>query len=133
MWYAGVSASVGKGLFIDQRRAVLQQAKIGVNASIEERRVIYNTLLYEAGSAYWDWFKAYNEVQVYTNGLAFAQQRFEATKNTAVLGERPYIDTLESIIQVQNRQISLQQAQLDYKNATARLGIYLWVDGIIPA
>jgi outer membrane protein TolC len=132
LWYAGVSASVGKGLFIDQRRAVLQQAKIGVNASIEERRVIYNTLLYEAGSAYWDWFKAYNEVQVYTNGLAFAQQRFEATKNTAVLGERPYIDTLESIIQVQNRQISLQQAQLDYKNATARLGIYLWVDGIIP-
>ena len=71
LWYAGVSASVGKGLFIDQRRAVLQQAKIGVNASIEERRVIYNTLLYEAGSAYWDWFKAYNEVQVYTNGLAF--------------------------------------------------------------
>ena len=106
----------------------MQQAKIGVNASIEERRVIYNTLLYEAGSAYWDWFKAYNEVQVYTNGLAFAQQRFEATKNTAVLGERPYIDTLESIIQVQNRQISLQQAQLDYKNATSAIG-HLFVGG----
>jgi len=132
LWYAGVTASVGKGLLIDHRRAILQQAKIGMSASLEERRIVYNTLLFEAGSAYWDWFKAYNEVQVYTTGLAFAQQRFNATKRTAILGDRPFIDTLESIIQVQNRQISLQQAHLDYKNATARLGIYLWVDGIIP-
>lgn len=130
--YAGVSMNLGKGLFIDQRRATLRQSKIGAQTSLAERRVLLNTLLYEAGSAYWDWFKAYNELQVYTEGLALARQRFVATKRAAILGDRPYIDTLESSIQVQNRRLSLQKAQLDVKNTRAKLGIYLWIDGKVP-
>jgi outer membrane protein TolC len=47
-------------------------------------------------------------------------------------GDRSAIDTLEAGIQLQNRQLSLQQAQLDFKNAAALLSVYMWQNGQIP-
>jgi hypothetical protein len=47
-------------------------------------------------------------------------------------GDRPFIDTVEAGIQVQNRKLNLQQAQLEYQNARALLSVYLWFDGAVP-
>lgn len=132
LFYAGVSASLGNGLFIDQRRATLKQAQIMQKSSVVERQLLYNELIFEAGKAYWEWFSAFNTLKVYENGLDLVEQRFVATKRSAVLGDRPFIDTLESVIQLQNRQINYQQASLEFKNATAKLSVYLWIDGILP-
>lgn len=132
LWYAGVSVPLGQGLFIDKRRAELKGAKIYQESTQAEREVIYNELLYNAGKAYWKWFESYNEVLVYQNALDLTQQRFEAVKQGALFGDKPSIDTVEASIQVQNRMLNLQEAQLNFKNATALLSIYLWVDGIVP-
>jgi len=64
--------------------------------------------------------------------LQLATQRFIAVKRGAALGDRPSIDTLESGIQVQNRQLLLQQAQLDFANTSAQLATYLWDEGVLP-
>ena len=48
LWHAGVSVSVGKGLFIDERRAELKKAKIYIESTIAERTLLYNELLYDA-------------------------------------------------------------------------------------
>jgi outer membrane protein TolC len=132
LWYAGVSVPIGQGLFIDQRRAVLKKAKIYKESTIAERDLLYNELLYRAGKAYWDWFENYNTIKVYQNALEIGQQRFEAVKQGALFGDKPNIDTVEASIQVQNRMLKLQEAKLNYKNATAMLSVYLWADGIVP-
>ena len=130
--YAGVALPLGQGLFIDERRAMLRQAQVYQESTEVQRQAMINELLYEAASAYWNWFASYNIMLVYEEGLELATTRFIAVKRSAVLGDVPTIDTLESGIQVQNRQLMLQQSQLDFANATALLETYLWEDGTIP-
>ena len=130
--YAGVKLPVGRGLFIDERRAELRKAQIFQKSTEVEQRLMMNELLYNAGKSYWDWFKSYQVLQVYEEALQLALFRFNAVKQEAELGDKPTIDTLEAGIQVQNRQLALQQAQLEFKNATAMLGIYVWQNGQIP-
>lgn len=130
--YAGVSIPIGRGLFIDERRAELRKAQIYQKSTVVEQRLMMNELLFNAGKAYWDWFQAYEVLQVFEEALELARFRFEAVKQEVASGDKPAIDTLEAGIQLQNRQLGLQQAQLDLKNAALKLGVYLWQEGQIP-
>ncbi|MGK7392374.1 MAG: TolC family protein [Candidatus Cyclobacteriaceae bacterium M2_1C_046] len=132
LWYAGISFPIGQGLFIDKRRAELRKAQLFEEISEAERQLMLNDLLYDAGRAYWEWFNAYHIMNVYEEAYALAEQRFFAVKRGAALGDRPSIDTLEASIQVQDRLLNLQEAQLDFNNATALLSIYLWEEGFFP-
>lgn len=132
LWFAGVSVSVGEGLFIDERRASLRTAQAMMDLNQAEKDLMMNDLLLNAGIAYWNWFNAYYALQINREALALANQRFVAVKQSAQFGDKPTIDTLESGIQVQNRRLNLNQAELDYKNATAFLNTFLWKDGLIP-
>jgi outer membrane protein TolC len=130
--YAGLSLPVGRGLFIDERRAELRKAQIYQKSTIVEQRLMLNELLYEAGKAYWQWFEAYQVLNVFKEAIQLAEFRFASVKQEAAAGDKPAIDTLEAGIQLQNRQLALQQAQLDFKNSTAFISIYLWQQGQIP-
>ena len=131
-FFAGVSVPIGQGLFIDKRRADLKTAKLYASMTELERQLILNDLLLEAGKAYWKWFTDYNNVLIYEDALELAEERFNAVKSGAEYGDRPSMDTLEAGIQVQTRQISLQEAQLKMRNSAAMLSVYLWQDGYIP-
>lgn len=130
--FAGVTLPIGKGLFIDKRRADLRKARLAQGLNEAERLSLINELLFEAGDAYWSWFSAYNNMKVFENALGLAQNRRQFVKRGAELGNFPSIDTLEAGIQVQNRFLSYEQAKLDFLNATAQLSVFLWVDGEIP-
>ncbi len=132
LWNAGVSVNLGKGLFIDERRAELKKAKIYANSTEAQQKVMLNDLLYKSSIIYWEWFKSYHKVAIYQNAVSNAQTRFLGIKREAMLGNKPYIDTLESLIVFQNREIGLQEALLEYRNNTNLLEIYLWQEGIIP-
>lgn len=132
LWYAGLSVPLGQGLFIDQRRAALSQAKLFEQSTLAAQQQMLNELLYNAGSAWWNWFAAYNEVRIYTDAREAAQLRFDAVKQAAALGDRPNIDTLEAGIQLQNRELALQQAQLTETNARAALSVFIWQNGQTP-
>ncbi len=132
LWQAGVSLDLGNGLFIDKRRASLKKAKLMLESSFEEKKIIYNELIYEAGKVYWEWFEAHNNVLIYENALTLAEQRFNGVKLAAFNGDKPFIDTVEAKIQVQNRQLNYQQSLLNYQNTTLMLSTFLWMDGVIP-
>jgi outer membrane protein TolC len=132
LWYAGIKVPLGKGLFIDKRRAELKKAKVYLKSTEAEQQVLLNNLLYDAGKTYWKWFEAFNQLKVYEEAYQLAKQRFDAVQTSADLGDAPSIDTLESGIQVQNRELNLQQANLDFANKSAMLSVYLWQDGFIP-
>lgn len=130
--YGGISANIGNGLFIDERRAVLQKAKVYRDLTLAEQRRIINELIFESGKAYWDWYSAYNAKLVYANALRLAEQRMEAVRQVAILGDRPFVDTLEAGIQLQERVLSLRQAELDFANKTLILSLFLWTEDEMP-
>jgi outer membrane protein TolC len=132
LWYAGLSVPLGKGLFIDQRRAELRKAKIYRESTLAMRQQMLNELLYDASYAYWNWYQAVEITRVYENALDVARERFEAVKKEAMLGDKPIIDTLEAGIQVQSRWLNLKGWQLELANSINELQMYLWADGWIP-
>ena len=130
--YAGVSLPLGQGLFMDQRRADLKRARAYRQATRVEQQLMLNELLYNSGKAYWDWAMSYYTLQVFQEALTIAQTRQVGVRQAVELGDRAPIDTLEVSIQVQNRLLYLQQAQLEVANAAAQLNVYLWADGFVP-
>jgi outer membrane protein TolC len=132
LWYAGISLPLGQGMFIDQRRAELKKARLFNVGSDIERQFMMNELVYEASKAYWSWFNAFHSNRVMEEAIELAEVRFQAVIRSAELGDRPFIDTLEASIQLQQRQQQFLQAQLDLQNARAFLEVFLWADGTIP-
>ena len=104
--YMGVSISLGQGLFMDRRRAMLRQAEIAQDLNDAQRTLQLNDLLLDAASAYWDWFAAYHMLQVANEAVNAAQLRYDGVQSSAILGDVPLIDTLEASIQLQNRIVS---------------------------
>ncbi len=126
LWYAGVSLPLAQGLVIDERRKTLRQAQIYRQSTAAEQQLQLNELLYSAAQAYWNWHQAWNNNNVYSAALTVARQRFEGIKRSAAAGDRPYIDTLEAGIQVQDRQLMLQQASLELLQRKLELENFLW-------
>ncbi len=132
LYAAGLSVNLGRGLFIDERRAQLRQARIAQELSVAEQEVLLNELLYEAGQAYWEWYLANRGLEVYETAVELARQRLDLVTEGARLGDRPAIDTLEATIQLTNRELALAEARLDVTNGAALLGVYLWLEGRVP-
>jgi outer membrane protein TolC len=132
LWYAGIEIPLGQGLFFDERRATIQQAKVMEKMAVNEQELIVNDLLLDAYSAFWTWVECYQKLQITEEGLAFAIIRFNGVKENAILGEVPFIDTVEAKIQLDNRKFDKTQANYDFQNAKAFLNIYLWTENFIP-
>ncbi|MDZ4821952.1 MAG: TolC family protein [Flavobacteriales bacterium] len=132
IWQTGISLPIGQGLFFDQRRNMLQQAKVYKYATEAEQVLMLNKLLLNAGNAYWNWFASYNNNLILEDAYIVNQQRLNAVKASAEFGDRPFIDTLEAAIQVQERLINLEQGKLDFRNKTLSLSTFLWLNENIP-
>lgn len=130
--YADLSLTLGKGLFIDQRRASLKQARLMVEAADFEIELALNQLYLEAIDQYWEWYRAYAIYLTYDGAVSLAEVRLEQVKINAELGEIPIIDTLEASIQLQNRVLSFQEASINLTTARQMLNTFLWLEGQIP-
>ncbi len=129
---AGVSINLGKGLLMDKRRAEFQKGKIYLDLTIQEQRLLLNDLFYRASTAYVDWYVSFLKVRVYNSALQNAKIRLAGIKESASLGDKPQVDTLKAFIQVQERELKLEQSLLDVINKKNALDVYLWQDGFIP-
>jgi outer membrane protein TolC len=129
---AGVKASLGQGLFIDERRAALRRAQAYQRATEGERRMLLNALLLNALNDHADWVAAHAALRVSDEAVDLARIRLEAVRGSWRGGDRPAIDTLEAYLQVQDRIMRQQQAQLLVRNAALRLSNHLWDAGQRP-
>jgi len=132
LWYGGVAVNLGQGLFIDQRRAELFKARIFLQSTLAEQQLQLNELFYESGYTYWNWFLAYHSSLILRESLDLAQIRFNAIQRTVDLGDRPGIDSVEARIQVQIRQVLLQQFEADLQNSKLKLATFLWTENEEP-
>lgn len=125
--FVGLNMSLGKGLLIDKRRAAVKQANIFKEASTNQQLLIINDLILDAGEAYINWQNSYRIALIYDQALLLTEVRYKAVKSSVIGGDRPAIDTLEALTQIQQRQIQLQQAKLDLQNALYDLGSFMWL------
>lgn len=132
LYKAGISVPLGQGLFINQRMAGLKQAKILQDLNEAERQLEINKVLYEASLAYFDWYVAHKEVELFQNTLEQAQIRFDGIKRRALTGDLPAIDTLEAGIIKKNRALSLERARLKLTEKRLELSNFMWIDDNIP-
>ncbi len=130
--YLGVSVPLAKNLLMDKRRAVLQQARLLVDQSVAERRQILNDLLYEANAAYWNWASSYEVYRILSNAITVNTNRFALVKIGFRQGDRPAIDTIEALAQLQNFQFLQSEALLHFTNAGVELSNYLWLANGTP-
>ena len=132
LYSAGVSVSLGEGLWINERMATLKQAKLFNEQSVADRDIRVNQILFDASVAYFEWMKAYRDLQVFSDFLVNAQIRFEGVKTSAKTGEVAAIDTVEAKIAVQNRRLDLEQSKLDLMKTGLGLSNFLWLGDNVP-
>ncbi|UTW66260.1 TolC family protein [bacterium SCSIO 12643] len=132
IWNLGMTVNLGKGLFIDQRRADLKQAKIIQNSTKLERKLILNQLVFDASLAYLEWAKAYEKVVLYQKSIENIEERYFNVKQNVMFGDQPQIDTLKVRIQIQDRSLKLTQSQMELTVKRNYLNTYLWQDGFVP-
>jgi len=126
--YVGLSVPLAKNLLMDKRRAALQQAKLLQSQTEAERLNIINDLLFDAYTAYWNWVKEYQVYEVISNTVKVNEARFELVKIGYRQGDRPAIDTVEALTQLQGFQYLQSESSVKLKNAAVELSNYLWLE-----
>jgi len=132
IWFGGVSLNLGKGLIIDERRAAIRKAQAFQQMNEQAQRLTLNQLLYDASIAYLSWQSDQMIYGIALEGLEIAEARLMATRESFINGDKPAIDTLESNINVLNRQQLLLEASLNLQNSRVALSNFLWREGVIP-
>ncbi|MBL0200377.1 MAG: TolC family protein [Chitinophagaceae bacterium] len=122
--YLGVSVPLAKNLLMDKRRAALQTAKIFRDASAIEKRNMLNNLMLDAMAGYWNWVKQYQVYKILTEALTVNEKRVALIKTAFRLGDRPAIDTIEALTQLQNIELMKNQAWLDFQNTGLELSVF---------
>lgn len=132
LWNAGISVPLGKGLIIDKRRAQLKKADVYQSITTQEQKLMINEILYQSSIAYLKWQTAAERLSIAEEGVQIAQERLRGTISSFINGDKPAIDTLESFIAVQSREIDYQKAIQKLKNAEVSINNYLWLEGEVP-
>jgi outer membrane protein TolC len=124
--FAGLSIPLAKNLLMDKRRAALQQARMMVQFSVQERRSRVNDLLKEALEAYWQWAAHYQVYLLTSEAVKVNENRIRLVKTAFVNGDRAALDTTEALTQLQQFQYLQNEAWLSFLNAGISLSVFLW-------
>lgn len=122
----GVTLPLAKNLLYDKRRALLEQARFGLQMTEAEQQVLTNQLMLDAENIYWEWVKQYEVYQLQVRTVAVNRSRLKLTQKTLEYGERAAIDTTEALSQLQSFELQLQDAYLKFVKATQELSLFMW-------
>lgn len=128
LYQFGVTIPLAKNLLYDKRRAMLDQAKFGLKMTEAEQGVLTNELLLEAENTYWEWVQNYEIYKLRSEIVDINKDRLKLTKKTFEFGEKPAIDTIEALSQLQSFELQQRDAFLSFVKSTQQLQLYLWKD-----
>jgi len=128
----GISVPLGQGLFINQRMADVQKAKMQLKLSESERKLQAIGVLYDASLAYFNWKKNFDELKLYNEYNSNAQIRFKGIQTLINQGDKPAIDSIEAGIIVKNRLLNLEDAKLKLTKAKLELSNFMWLENNVP-
>lgn len=126
LYQFGVTVPLAKNLLYDKRRAMLDQAKFGLKMTEAEQAVLTNELLLEAENTYWEWVQNYEIYKLKSEIVNINKERLKLTRKTFEFGEKPAIDTVEALSQLQSFELQQRDAFLSFVKSTQQLQLYLW-------
>lgn len=132
LYSVGVSLSLARNFLINERMAMLRQAKLFTRQARADRQLVINEILFNASVTYFNWLRRYNEKLVYESFLKNAEFRFNGVKRSFSEGQLAAIDTLESGIIVTNRKLNLENSRIKFVKATLELSNFLWLNNDTP-
>lgn len=132
LYQFGLTIPLAKNFLYDKRRALLDQAKIGLQMTQAEQLVLTNDLLLAADNAYWNWVKEYEIFMLQSKAVNINKDRLALTKKTYQYGERAAIDTTEALSQLQSFELEQKDAYLQFVKATQELSLFLWKENQQP-
>ncbi len=130
--YAGITWPIGRGMWIDERRTVLLQAKQMLDMNDAEKVQVINKLILEAAKDFRAWEMAYYRLKQLDIALELAKVRFDAVKQRVEGGDEAAIDSVEAKIFLFDRRNQRLQTLLEFQNAILKLSTYLWTEGQVP-
>lgn len=128
LYQFGVTVPLAKNLLYDKRRAMLDQAKFGLKMTEAEQAVLTNELLLEAENTYWEWVQNYEIYKLKSEIVDINKERLQLTRKTFEFGEKPAIDTIEALSQLQSFELQQRDAFLSFVKSTQQLQLFLWKD-----
>jgi len=131
-FFAGFTLPLAQGLFTDERRTQLKQAELFQNMLEADQVSMINKILLEAAKDYWNWYHAYYNYRLMTQGAVVARDLFERTRLNNRLGEAAPLDTVQAKITLQTRLVEQQEAYLAFQNSGIILSNYLWDENSNP-
>ncbi len=132
LYSAGISVSLGQGLFINNRMASLKQARLFTEQAQVDRDIYVNTILFEAALVYFKWLQSYNELMLFENILVNAELRYRGIQKGVEVGENAEIEGTEARIAVNNRKLGLEQSKVKLMRAVLELSNFLWFNNNMP-
>lgn len=130
--FTGISLPLGRGLFTDDRRAAMQQAKLFTQLAEAEQIKLINKILLDAAKDYWQWYFSYYNYRLMNQSTAIAEEIFRRVKLNESFGEASVIDTVQTKIILQQRLVEQQEAYLEFINTGLKISNYLWDDLLNP-
>lgn len=124
--YTQISLPLLQGLIVDERRTAVRQAEVLQRMASTERQLLLNELFSKASKAYFQWQYAKLNLDVLQQAYDISKERYTAVTLSAKFGDRPFIDTVEAAIQLQDRLLMLQQGQLETRIAQNYVEAFLW-------
>lgn len=128
LYQFGITVPLAKNLLYDKRRAMLDQAKFAQKMTEAEQAVLTNDLLLEAENTYWEWVQNYEIYKLKSEIVDINRERLKLTRKTFEYGEKPAIDTIEALSQLQSFELQQQDAFLSFVKSTQQLQLFLWKD-----
>lgn len=122
----GVKVPLLQGLFVNERTNRLQRAKIGNQSALFLQQQLNNDLFFQCGLTYLQWAQSLDEKKLLDSATVIVKLRFEAIKTNFKLGDKPAVDTLKAVMQVQQRQIEAQKATMYVQKNAWLLASFLW-------
>lgn len=128
----GLTIPVGKGMFIDERRATLKQAKLYQNIAQADQNKMINDILLKATKDYWNWTLAYKELDFLAFSIEIAQEIFRRVNLDYEFGEASVVDTVQAKIALQTREADYVSILYQYIEARINLTNHLWSPEGLP-
>ncbi|WP_289030998.1 TolC family protein [uncultured Algoriphagus sp.] len=126
LFAAGAAVNLGQGLILDERRAMLRQAKLYQQSTEAERIAILNELYLGGVEMYWKWSESYANMKAFEEAVRLTEIRYGAVKLSFEQGDVAAIDTVEAYTQLLSRQYRLQGLQNQFFVDTQMLSAFLW-------
>ena len=131
--YVGLEFSVLQGLVIDKRRYEVKKSGHYKELLQAESKIQMNDVLLTASEQYVQWLKDFTTAEVNQRFIETARQRFQALVTLSKIGERPAIDTVESAILLQAREIDYGYARMHLTQSLYQLYNFRWdSDSVLP-